>query len=322
MGRSRLTIVYIAGTGRCGSTILDRILGTLPGVVSCNEVIGVWNNGFRENLGCACGANFRDCSFWSAVVKTAFPNGEPDAARIQELQWDVSRSRHLPRLLAEPSAESRFGARLAEYRAALGPLYRAIADVSECDIIVDSSKLPGEALVLAGLPDVDVRVIHVIRDARAVAYSWLRKRHDPGLRRQQDRHGPLHTAVYWSMRNILAEVLKRRLPYVRVRYEDLMRSPRTELHRLTSAVDVLSGGQAALTGERTVQLETVHAMLGNPQRFQTGPVELRPDVEWRGALPRVDRTIVTALTLPLLLRHGYVGGVAGAAESTTAVVAH
>ena len=321
MGRKRLTIVYIAGTGRCGSTILDRILGTLPGVVSCNEVIRVWNNGFRENLGCACGANFRECGFWSAVVKAAFPNGEPDAARIQKLHRDVSRSRHLPRLLADPSAESRFGAKLAEYRAALGLLYRAIADVSGCDIIIDSSKLPGEALVLAGLPNVDVRVIHVIRDARAVAYSWQRRRHDPGLRRQQDRHGLLHTAVYWSMRNVFAEILKRRLPYVRVRYEDLMRAPKMELGRLTSAVDILSGGETALSGKRTVQLEAVHAMDGNPQRFQTGPVELRPDLEWRDALPRIDRTIVTALTLPLLLRHGYVGGVGSAAESTTSVSA-
>lgn len=307
MSRGRVTIVYIAGVGRSGSTILDRLLGTLPGVVSGNEVIGVWNNGFRQDLGCACGASFRNCSFWRAVVSSAFPDREPNADRIQELQWDVSRSRHFWHLLADPRPESSFGVLLAEYRAALGSLYRAMADVSGCDIIIDSSKLPGEALVLAGLPGVDVRVIHLVRDARAVAHSWRRKIHDPGLGREQDRHGPLHTAAYWSMRNILAEMLVRRLPYVRVRYEDLMRSPQTELRRLTSAVDVLAGREATLSAEHTVDLGPVHAMLGNPQRFQTGSVELRSDEEWRSAMPLPARAIVTAMTLPLLWRYGYLG---------------
>jgi len=188
MRTGRLTVIYIAGAGRSGSTILDRILGTVPRVTSCNETVRVWRNGFLENLGCACGSRFRDCPFWSAVAEEAFPSGEPNPERTDGLQWEVSRSRYFPRLLADPSPQSSFGARLAEYRATLGPLYRAIAEVSGCDVLVDSSKLPGEALVLAGIPGIDVRVVHLVRDARAVAHSWRRDRRDPGLRRRQDRH--------------------------------------------------------------------------------------------------------------------------------------
>jgi hypothetical protein len=316
MRTGRLTVIYIAGAGRSGSTVLDRILGTLPGVTSCNETIRVWKNGFLENMGCSCGLDFGDCPFWSVVAEEAFPNGDLDPKRTDGLQREVSRSRHFPRLLADPSPQSSFGARLAEYRASLGPLYRAIAEVCGCDVLIDSSKLPGEALVLAGIPGIDVRVVHLVRDARAVAHSWRRDRRDPGLRRRQDRHRPLFVAAYWSTRNALSEMLKRRLPYVRVRYEDVMASPRTELRRLLEAVDVLNGKDLPLSGDRTISLAPVHTMSGNPQRFETGPTELRSDVEWKRTMPAAPRAAVTAMTLPLLIRYGYVGaGEAGPASA-------
>lgn len=310
MSTDHLSVVYVAGAGRSGSTILDRILGTLPGVTSCNETIGVWSNGFLQNLGCACGSSFRGCPFWTAVAAEAFPGGEPDAPRTHELHREVGRSRHFARLLASPAPDTSFGRRLAEYRAVLGPLYRAMATVSGSDVLVDSSKLPGEALVLAGIPGIDVRVIHLVRDSRAVAHSWRRQRRDPGLRRGQDRHRPPFVATYWSSRNVLSELLQRRLPYVRVRYEDVMSSPETELPRLVETVDALRGREIPLSADRTIRLEPVHAMLGSPQRFETGPVRLRSDVEWRRAMPAAARAAMTAMTWPLLVRYGYVGGAA------------
>jgi hypothetical protein len=44
---------------------------------------------------------------------------------------------------------------------------------------------------------------------------------------------------------------------------------------------------------------------GNPNRFETGAVQLRPDVEWVGRLGRSHRALVTAVTWPLLLRYRY-----------------
>jgi hypothetical protein len=57
-------------------------------------------------------------------------------------------------------------------------------------------------------------------------------------------------------------------------------------------------------------------MSGNPQRFETGPTELRSDVEWKRTMPAAPRAAVTAMTLPLLIRYGYVGaGEAGPASA-------
>ena len=55
----------------------------------------------------------------------------------------------------------------------------------------------------------------------------------------------------------------------------------------------------------TVRLRTKHTASGNPVRFATGPVVLRPDTQWRSSQGRTDRAVVTALSLPWLRRYEY-----------------
>jgi hypothetical protein len=50
-----------------------------------------------------------------------------------------------------------------------------------------------------------------------------------------------------------------------------------------------------------------HIVAGNPSRFETGPVAVRADDEWRRRLPRRSQLLVALLTMPLLRRFGYVG---------------
>ena len=57
--------------------------------------------------------------------------------------------------------------------------------------------------------------------------------------------------------------------------------------------------------DSTVTLKANHSVDGNPMRFKVGELTLRVDNEWRTALPRRQRAIVTALTWPLLARYGY-----------------
>jgi hypothetical protein len=66
-----------------------------------------------------------------------------------------------------------------------------------------------------------------------------------------------------------------------------------------------------LRGDRVALLGENHGVMGNPSRFLTGEVELREDDEWKRAQSPGDRRLVTALTLPLLVRYGYRVVVAG-----------
>src|SRR5205823_1051409 len=49
-------VLYIAGPGRSGSTVLDQVLGELPGFVSTGELQALWQRGLVERRPCGCSA--------------------------------------------------------------------------------------------------------------------------------------------------------------------------------------------------------------------------------------------------------------------------
>ena len=65
-------VLYIGGCTRSGSTLVDRALGELPGVLSTGELGLITTHGIVDNRLCGCGKPFRSCSFWSAVGATAY----------------------------------------------------------------------------------------------------------------------------------------------------------------------------------------------------------------------------------------------------------
>src|SRR5207245_4821641 len=66
------TVLYLGGVGRSGSTLVDRILGQVPGLFSGGEIRDLWARGLIENRQCGCGTPFRSCSFWTEVGRRAF----------------------------------------------------------------------------------------------------------------------------------------------------------------------------------------------------------------------------------------------------------
>jgi hypothetical protein len=116
------------------------------------------------------------------------------------------------------------------------------------------------------------------------------------------RWTPARTAVHWLAQNLAFEVLRRKgVEVVRVRHEDLVRDPRATLGRLAARLGLPAGGLAFLD-DREALLGVAHTVSGNPMRFSVGPVEIR---HRPAPLPRPQRWLVTAITLPLLLFYGY-----------------
>lgn len=305
-------VLYIAGSGRSGSTILDNILGEVDGFVSAGEVRFLWERGMREDRTCACGQPFSSCPFWGDVLTRAYGGRDAvDPERMIELLGEGTRARQIPKMIGSPARRLGFVAGLDELSYRLSALYRAIADEGSARVIVDSSKLPTYGLVLDQVPGIDLRVVHLIRDPRATAYSWRRKKSLPDKRgggfMQQQR--PLKAAALWTMWNTAAGAFWRKQPerYLRLRYEDFIREPRKTLEEICGFVDEDVAG-SPFVSETEVQLTPSHSVAGNPSRFTTGLVTLRSDDEWRTKMRRTDRAVVTAVTWPLLLRHGYVRG--------------
>jgi hypothetical protein len=91
------TVVYIAGSGRSGSTLLERMLGALPGYVNVGELIDTFRRVVKFDELCGCGAAFSACDFWVRVGQRAFGGWDLDFVEgVSSLQREVARQRHLP----------------------------------------------------------------------------------------------------------------------------------------------------------------------------------------------------------------------------------
>jgi hypothetical protein len=305
-----IQVLYIGGSGRSGSTLLERMLGQLPGFCAIGELVHLWERGVERNELCGCGAPFRQCDFWREVGGRAFGGWESlDVREIVSLHQAVIRHRFMP-LMAAPNLWGPFEARLRAYLDIQARLYQGIWDVSGCRVIVDSSKSPPHAFLVSGIPGVEVTLLHLVRDSRGVAHSWNRHVVRPEVteaRAYMPRQSPARAAVEWMVENMLFQLLARRaVRHAIVRYETLARRPSAVIPRVVRVADVDPEDiDLTFIREAEVELRVTHSVAGNPMRFRHGRLPLHVDEEWRGQMPLRDRLLVSAITWPLLSRYRY-----------------
>ena len=305
---SKIPVLYIGGTGRTGSTVLEQILGSLQGVASIGEMTWFWY-AMRSGGRCSCGDRYSDCEFWGPALHSAYGAGGIDPSRMYRLRMRHD-SRHLP-LLSVPALRQPLLNRLGEFRDRLVPLYRSVLTESGSSIIVDSSKEPHYAYLLASHPEFDVRVCHLVRHPVGTAWSWSRKRveHGFGGGHEMETRGPVSASVYYDVSNAWTERLFGSSPrYLRVRYEDFVAEPLSTLSAIcefggidTDVTSVLSRRERGWVAS----IGRVHSAWGNPNRFGGGELLLRPDDEWRSGAPEEFRRTVWRMTRRVARRYGY-----------------
>lgn len=309
----KIKVLYIAGFGRSGSTMLDNLLGQVSGFFSAGELCYTWAHDLAEVGLCGCGAPLADCEIWGPVFGNL--DGAVDASEMARQESEALRTRHLPLMLTSRGGKM-LEKRLRGYVPNLERFYREVRHVTGCEVIVDSSKSPSYGYAIGLVPAIDLYVVHLVRDPRAAAYSWLKKKLQPdrGEEGYMDQHHPTKSSLMWTVWNAAAEALWRRSRerYLLLRYEDLVADPRAALLRVLELVGEGDRDLPFVRGDE-VDLGINHTVAGNPNRFGTGTVKLRLDDEWKRRMRLRDRALVTLLTLPVLTRYGYaVGAVAKA----------
>lgn len=308
-----LRVVFLGGLGRSGTTLLERILGELPGVCALGEVVHLWQRDIVEDDRCGCGVRFSECVFWQRIGKHAFGGWQAvDVPRLATLAAAADRTRHLPWLAVPLLARARHPV-VTEYTDHYRRVYQAAADLTDARVVIDSSKHASLAYCLRWCDAIDLRVIHVVRDSRGVAHSWTKRvpRPETGGTAEMTRYTPARTALLWNAHNAAFGALGRLgVPLRRIRYEQFLADPVTATRQLAAFAGLPLGGSDDALDFLTAthaDLGPCHSAAGNPMRFLTGQVALRRDDDWRAALPRRHRRLVSALTAPLLGAYGYLG---------------
>lgn len=316
-------VLYITGLGRSGSTIIDTILGQVDGVFSSGELRLA---GDLTSIGgriCGCGEQISNCSVWSRILAASARGGNSGrlvtADSAANVGLEQGRLKSFGRITKYPNRLWHWPMLWWGYKGQavgkvpaqrLGWIYRKIAEVTGARIIVDSSKSPTYCYILGQLGSVDLRVIHVVRDPRAVAYSWTKVKEQPAAAgvKYMRRYHPLITALRWVLWNKAIQRYWSIHPdkYRLVRYEDFVDQPESVSRQILELVN-MEDADLPFTGNGEVVLKPTHTVWGNPHRLQTGPVSIRPDTAWENRLPKSARRGVTLITKPLLRKFGYLG---------------
>lgn len=282
----KVRVLYVLCKGRSGSTLTGLLLGAHPEIAPVGEiaVLGKWIRRVDrgEPATCTCGETFPTCEFWSGMRDRLGP------------LWSGSTD-----LKTEDDALFR-EQNLAVYRAALAE--------TGASVVLDKSKKLGRALRLAALGEIDLTILHVVRDPRAVAHSF-RKR---GIRQGEQRrvkYNYYKNVARWAWLNTAMPArLGRHSGYHRVRYEDLVRDPRRALAPALREAGL--GWHPLMDDFGSV---TQHTLGGNRMRL-SGVREIQPDTGYLHEVSSLEWILGTAMAMPTLLAHGYRVSRGGAAR--------
>ena len=166
MNADKIKVIYILGSGYCGSTLLDKIIGTSGEAISTGEIAFYQSylekdpvNISRKKFLCGCGEPFNECSFWNDVrgkkhfkTKKRFSPKESFKATLSAIKLNILRFR-----IDQDDSYN---------------LFKQVLEVSGKSIIIDSSKDPRRLYQLSFDNRFELMPLVLLRDGRAILNSY------------------------------------------------------------------------------------------------------------------------------------------------------
>lgn len=268
-----MKLVYISGLSRIGSTVIERVFDTSPSIFALGEFNSLWTLDF-DTLACSCGSPVRSCNFWQPVLAEANVD-ERWRERMAELERRVAKHKfiakyglNLRKLSKDPD--------IREYIDRQQAIFTAVAERSGCDVLIDSTKFPQRAWILATLQD--MLVVHLRRDSRHWLASVRSPKFDSGRGEMQIKYPFIKLIDGWLRCETSMALLARRTRLHEFSYEEFARDPRNYVQN-SSLAGVLGQELAGIrwTGPASVTPSPdYHTIAGNPDRYQATQIDIRP----------------------------------------------
>lgn len=295
-------VIYIMGSGRSGSTVLDMALGSMPGAVSTGELANLYVKTDFDREYCSCGSLLASCRFWGKVLAEQKKQPDFSQERYASLQQRYERLRSILRLR---SSRLEKDPDFQWYLRTSALIFRAARDAAGAAAVVDSSKSPARALALSYSPDIELIPVHLVADPRSVVWSLQREwKADvkAGIQHPMKPVSAVSATAGWLATNWASERAKRRLPKaVFLRYEDFASEPGAAVERILSAADV-AGAKDQIPAE--IRPGQLHLLAGNRVRRQH-QVVIRRDQAWLQGMPTARKRLVRLLASPLMAKYDY-----------------
>lgn len=300
-------VFYIASSGHSGSTLLDMLLGGHPQASSVGEFHRLTLYA-RENELCTCGVPIPDCDFWrgNATLKS----GRGNDADIRQtlcagevmlrkdaigLGRDLAQKALLLSRLRPPWPLVRSIVGQAHARAIEESFdwFDAVALAQNSRVIIDSTKdIRRMKLYYLHAPD-RVRIVHLVRDGRAVAASAMR-RTGIGMRAAARDWRRKNEKIAITVRGVAAGAIRQ------VRYEDLCADPKGTINKIGGFLGLETDSVALRLNK-----EDRHNIAGNPMRFDRSVADIYLDERWKKELNAMQLSDFEAVAGKLNKHYGF-----------------
>ncbi len=283
---SRIRLGFIMAATHSGSTLLAIQLARQPGVCTIGELSGTRHRA-KPGYRCGCGETLVECPFWQRVAVSMAKRGFTYSATTAETDIRNGPTAYARRLL-RPMHRGRFLERVRDAALQLSPTARAYLrrhqqlktalaeSVLECSgdsLLIDSSKLGVQLKYQLRNPRLDVKVLWLVRDGRAVACSLMRN----------ERKTMQEAAYEWRRFYEEADAIVRGLQpgqWRQVRYEALCAEPERTLGDLWQFLGMPRQVPDGADGRE-------FHVLGHETRLN-GPARVQRNEKWRSELSAAD----------------------------------
>ena len=217
-------VIYIMGTARSGSTILEILLAKGSNTFGAGEITNLVRDAFVKDLECSCKQPASKCKVWGEV-KANIPFNDTEFNRWEGLQKRIEWHGGFLKQLFSINSKGE----VDEYRKYNHMLLSSIQKVTNCTVIIDSSKFSGRALALNNFLKSDVSVICLTRSPKGIMKSFQK----PNKLEQRPKSA-FQTLLYYFLTTTLLRVacIMLRKDVLKIRYEDLLARPIDVLERI------------------------------------------------------------------------------------------
>ena len=263
-------VIFIVGSGHCGSTLLDMLLDSHSRVFGVGELTGLSRVVEGENIMCTCGLPARKCDVWESLVS----NHDGKDVRIYQKKKNIFLNRNMYH------TEGGYMLNNRKYIRDQEDIYRKLFLKTGVETIVDSTKRIERVILMQNSKIIEPLLIHIVRDGRAVSWSYIRK-----------YKVFLPFICKWFLSNIKIEILKRRFKGKKmfVRYEDLIKDPSVIIKQILNMAELESE-----TGILQFRDFKHHQIGGNRMRISQIS-DIKEDVVWRKKMPHIYRFVFSVL---------------------------
>ena len=321
-------LAYILAASHSGSTLLSMLLGSHPRIATVGELkLSASAMGKISRYNCSCGEFIRQCSFWQKVKEGMAARDYAFDIADAGTDYRAVDSRYARRLLG-PLHRGIFLEGMRDGALAICPTWRrqlpeiqkrnaalvsTVAEITGAKVVADSSKVAVRLKYLLRNTELDVRVIHLIRDGRGVALTYMdpasfADAKDPAVRgggsggqRENERLSMAQAAHQWRRCNEEAEHILRRLDksqWIEVRYEELCKDTENTLGRLFEFLGL--DPDKPVHDFRAVENHVV----GNGMRLDTTS-QISLDERWRSVLTEEELRVFDREAGRMNRRYGY-----------------